>query len=48
MGMATEGNHYDYAPDVIRAYDPCLSCATHMIVVDDESKEVLKEDMVQL
>lgn len=48
MGMATEGTHYDYAPDVIRAYDPCLSCATHMIVVDDESKEVLKEDMVQL
>ncbi len=48
MGMATEGTHYEYAPDVIRAYDPCLSCATHMIVVDDESKEVLKEDMVQL
>ncbi len=48
MGMATEGTHYDYAPDVIRAYDPCLSCATHMVVVDDESKEVLKDDMVQL
>ena len=48
MGMATEGTHYDYAPDVIRAYDPCLSCATHMIVVDDENKEVLKDEMVQL
>ncbi len=48
MGIATEGNHYKYAPDVIRAYDPCLSCATHMIVMDDESKEVIKEDMVQL
>lgn len=48
MGMATEGTHYEYAPDVIRAYDPCLSCATHMIVVDDETKDVLKEDMVQL
>ncbi len=48
MGMATEGTHYDYAPDVIRAYDPCLSCATHMVVVDDESKEVIKDDMVQL
>ena len=48
MGMATEGTHYKYAPDVIRAYDPCLSCATHMIVVDDESNEVLKDDMVQL
>lgn len=48
MGMATEGTHYKYAPDVIRAYDPCLSCATHMIIVDDETKEVIKEDMVQL
>ena len=48
MGLATEGTHYKYAPDVIRAYDPCLSCATHMIVVDDENKEVIKEDMVQL
>lgn len=48
MGMATEGTHYKYAADVIRAYDPCLSCATHMIVVDDESKEVLKDKMVQL
>lgn len=48
MGLATEGFHHRYAPDVIRAYDPCLSCATHMIVVDDESKEVIKEGMVQL
>lgn len=48
MGLATEGTHYNYAPDVIRAYDPCLSCATHMIVVDDESREILKGDMVQL
>ncbi|MBR0473261.1 MAG: coenzyme F420 hydrogenase subunit alpha [Methanosphaera sp.] len=48
MGLATEGTHYKYAPDVIRAYDPCLSCATHMIVVDDENKEIIKEDMVQL
>jgi coenzyme F420 hydrogenase subunit alpha len=48
MGLATEGTHYKYAPDVIRAYDPCLSCATHMIVMDDENKEILKEDMVQL
>lgn len=48
MGIATEGFHHDYAPDVIRAYDPCLSCATHMIVKDDETKEILKDDMVQL
>ncbi len=48
MGIATEGYHHEYAPHVIRAYDPCLSCATHMIVKDDETKEVIKEDMVQL
>ena len=48
MGLATEGFHHEYAPHVIRAYDPCLSCATHMIVKDDETKEVLKDDMVQL
>ena len=48
MGLATEGFHHDYAPDVIRGYDPCLSCATHMIVRDDETKEVLKNEMIQL
>nr|4CI0_A Chain A, F420-REDUCING HYDROGENASE, SUBUNIT ALPHA [Methanothermobacter marburgensis] len=29
MGPATEGFHHEYGPHVIRAYDPCLSCATH-------------------
>lgn len=48
MGIATEGTHHEYAPHVIRAYDPCLSCATHMIVKDDDSKEVLKDEMIQL
>lgn len=48
MGIATEGFHHKYAPHVIRAYDPCLSCATHMIVKDDETKEVLKDEMIQL
>ena len=48
MGLATEGFHHEYATHVIRAYDPSLSCATHMIVKDDETKEVLKDDMVQL
>ncbi|MCD7781740.1 MAG: coenzyme F420 hydrogenase subunit alpha [Methanosphaera sp.] len=48
MGIATEGFHHEYAPHIIRGYDPCLSCATHMVVRDDETKEVIKEDMVQL
>ena len=48
MGPATEGFHYDLAPHVIRAYDPCLSCATHVMVVDDEDKSVIKNEMVKI
>jgi coenzyme F420 hydrogenase subunit alpha len=28
---------------VIRAYDPCVSCATHMIVVDEKNKIVAQK-----
>jgi coenzyme F420 hydrogenase subunit alpha len=48
MGIATEGFHHKYGPHIIRAYDPCLSCATHMIVKDDQTKEVLQDKFVQL
>ena len=48
MGPATEGFHHDFGPHVIRAYDPCLSCATHVIVVDDEDRSVLKNEMVRI
>lgn len=48
MGPATEGFHYDYAPHVIRAYDPCLSCATHVMVIDDEDKTPIKSEMVRI
>ena len=48
MGPATEGFHHELGPHVIRAYDPCLSCATHMMVVDDEDKSILKDEMVRL
>ncbi len=48
MGPATEGFHHEYGPHVIRAYDPCLSCATHVMVVDDEDRSVLKDEMVNL
>jgi coenzyme F420 hydrogenase subunit alpha len=48
MGPATEGFHHEYGPHVIRGYDPCLSCATHMIVIDDEDKSVIKNEMVRL
>lgn len=48
MGPATEGFHHEWGPHVIRAYDPCLSCATHVMVVDDEDKSVVKNEMVRI
>jgi len=40
IGHATVGNHYKFAEHVVRGYDPCVSCATHMIVKDEESNVV--------
>ena len=48
MGPATEGFHHELGPHVIRAYDPCLSCATHVIVVDDEDESIVKNEMVRI
>jgi coenzyme F420 hydrogenase subunit alpha len=48
MGPATEGFHHEFGAHVIRAYDPCLSCATHVMVVDDEDKSVVKNEMVRI
>jgi coenzyme F420 hydrogenase subunit alpha len=48
MGPATEGFHHEFGPHVIRAYDPCLSCATHVMVVDDDDKSILKNEMVRI
>jgi len=48
MGPATEGFHHEYGPHVIRAYDPCLSCATHVMVVDDEDRSVIRDEMITL
>ena len=35
IGMSTEGFHYKWAQWVMRAYDPCISCATHILVIRD-------------
>lgn len=48
MGPATEGFHHEFGPHVIRAYDPCLSCATHVMVIDDEDRSILKDEMVRI
>ncbi|MCF0226770.1 MAG: coenzyme F420 hydrogenase subunit alpha [Methanobrevibacter sp.] len=45
MGPATEGFSHELAPHVIRAYDPCLSCATHVMVADEEEKVIKNEYM---
>jgi coenzyme F420 hydrogenase subunit alpha len=42
VGKACEGQNYKWAEYVVRAYDPCVSCATHMIVVNNDGK-VIKE-----
>jgi coenzyme F420 hydrogenase subunit alpha len=40
VGPACQGQHYKWAEYVVRAYDPCVSCATHLIVVDENHKVV--------
>jgi coenzyme F420 hydrogenase subunit alpha len=45
IGKAAEGQHYKWAEYVVRAYDPCVSCATHMIVINEEGK-VVDEAMI--
>jgi coenzyme F420 hydrogenase subunit alpha len=30
----------------MRAYDPCVSCATHMLVVD-ENKKIIAQKLIQ-
>jgi len=45
IGKACEGQHYKWAEHVVRAYDPCVSCSTHLIVVDEDGK-VVAEDTI--
>jgi coenzyme F420 hydrogenase subunit alpha len=35
IGKSTEGYHYKWAQWVMRSYDPCISCATHLLVLRD-------------
>jgi coenzyme F420 hydrogenase subunit alpha len=45
IGPACEGQHYKWAEHVVRAYDPCVSCSTHMIVIDEEGKLVAEAEI---
>jgi len=43
---ALEGTPWQVAEMVVRGYDPCVSCATHMIVVD-EDKRIVAQKLIQ-
>lgn len=43
---ALVGAPWQLAEVVIRGYDPCVSCATHMIVIDDE-KRIVAQKLIQ-
>ena len=46
VSRALEGAPWQLAEVIVRAYDPCVSCATHMMVVDEE-KKVVAQKLVQ-
>ncbi len=40
---ALTGAPWQLAEIVVRGYDPCVSCATHMIVIDEDNKLVAQK-----
>ena len=40
---ALEGAPWQLAEVIMRGYDPCVSCATHMIVLDEDNKIVAQK-----
>ena len=42
-GKALAGSPWQLAEFIIRGYDPCISCATHMIVVDADRRIVAEK-----
>jgi len=43
---ALKGAPWQLAEVIVRGYDPCVSCATHMIVID-EDKKVVAQKLIQ-
>ncbi len=43
---ALEGAPWQLAEVIVRGYDPCVSCATHMIVVD-EDKRIVAQKLIE-
>lgn len=46
MSRALVGAPWQLAEVVMRAYDPCVSCATHMLVID-ENNRIVAEKLIQ-
>jgi coenzyme F420 hydrogenase subunit alpha len=44
--LALVGAPWQLAEVVIRGYDPCISCATHMVVVDGDRKVIARKLLV--
>jgi coenzyme F420 hydrogenase subunit alpha len=42
-GMALAGSPWQLAEFIIRGFDPCVSCASHMIVIDEKRKIVAQK-----
>jgi coenzyme F420 hydrogenase subunit alpha len=40
---ALAGAPWQVAEMVVRGYDPCVSCATHMIVIDEDQRIVAQK-----
>ena len=40
---ALTGAPWQLAEVVVRGYDPCVSCATHMIVIDEDNRIVAQK-----
>jgi len=43
---ALTGAPWQVAEMIVRGYDPCVSCATHMIVIDEDRK-VIAQKLIQ-
>jgi len=42
-GMALAGSPWQLAEFIIRGFDPCVSCASHMIVIDEKQRIVAQK-----
>jgi coenzyme F420 hydrogenase subunit alpha len=45
-GLALRGAPWQLAEFILRGYDPCVSCASHMIVINEDGHVVVDKNMV--